>query len=143
MGIYLQGSFALGAGDEWSDVDFVVATRQPIGELSGLNALHAELFERRTGWAKHLEGSYIDVGLLRQVDAERTPVRSWTTARRSWSWIDTATQPSSAGSSGHTASHCSGRRRARSSTKSCPTPSAARHGIRSLTTWSGETASPT
>jgi predicted nucleotidyltransferase len=74
VGIYLQGSFALGAGDEWSDVDFIVATREPTTDLSGLNAMHAALFERRTGWAKHLEGSYIDVGLLREVDPERTPV---------------------------------------------------------------------
>src|SRR3954447_15846488 len=74
VGIYLQGSFALGAADEWSDVDFVVATREPIADLARLNAIHAALFQRPTDWAKHLEGSYIDVGLLRDVDPERTPV---------------------------------------------------------------------
>ena len=74
VGVYLQGSFALGVGDEWSDVDFIVAVEEAVTDLAPLNQLHAELYERPTEWAKHLEGSYIPVSLLRGVDPDRTPV---------------------------------------------------------------------
>lgn len=74
VGVYLQGSFALRAGDEWSDVDFIVAIKEPLTGLDSLNQLHADLYELPTEWAKHLEGSYIPVSLLRQVDPDRTPV---------------------------------------------------------------------
>lgn len=73
-GVYLQGSFALRAGDEWSDVDFVVAIKKPLADLGSLNQLHAALYELPTDWAKHLEGSYIPISLLRRVDPIRTPV---------------------------------------------------------------------
>jgi hypothetical protein len=74
VGVYLQGSFALGSADEWSDVDFVVVTRGPVTDLAPLDALHARLYERETPWAQHLEGSYLPRALLRRVDPARTPV---------------------------------------------------------------------
>jgi Domain of unknown function (DUF4111)/Nucleotidyltransferase domain len=74
VGIYLQGSFALGAADEWSDVDFIVAVRAPVVDLTPLNAIHERLYQQPVGWAKHLEGSYIPIALLRQIDPERTPL---------------------------------------------------------------------
>lgn len=73
VGAYLQGSFALGEADEWSDVDFVVVTREPI-EPARVQPLHAELYARPTPWAQHLEGSYIPAALLRHTDRTRTPV---------------------------------------------------------------------
>lgn len=57
---YLVGSFALGAADEWSDVDFLTVIEAPLSdrERRELDELHATLFARETNWAKHLEGSY-------------------------------------------------------------------------------------
>ena len=54
---YLVGSFAVGDADEWSDVDFLTVVERP-SERHALDELHARLFERDTGWAQHLEGSY-------------------------------------------------------------------------------------
>jgi hypothetical protein len=72
-GAYLQGSFALGEADEWSDVDFVVVTTELI-EPELVQPLHEELYGEPTPWAQHLEGSYIPAALLRRVDPARTPV---------------------------------------------------------------------
>ncbi|HVU76853.1 MAG TPA: aminoglycoside adenylyltransferase domain-containing protein [Gaiellaceae bacterium] len=72
-GLYLQGSFALGEGDEWSDVDFVCVTREAI-EPGRLQPLHGRLYDLPTPWAQHLEGSYLPAALIRRVDPEATPV---------------------------------------------------------------------
>lgn len=74
VGAYLWGSFALGAGDGWSDVDFLVATDGEPEDERALQELHARLFERETPWARHLEGSYVPRELLRRVDPARTPL---------------------------------------------------------------------
>ncbi|HZQ81039.1 MAG TPA: aminoglycoside adenylyltransferase domain-containing protein [Gaiellaceae bacterium] len=60
VGTYLHGSFALGAGDEWSDVDFLcVVERDPDErEQAELQAVHQRLFGGEVEWGKHLEGSY-------------------------------------------------------------------------------------
>lgn len=69
VGAYEVGSFALGVGDEYSDVDFLI----PIsGELdpaqdTALAALHTRLPDSPIGWAQHLEGSYPPVDELRAV----------------------------------------------------------------------------
>jgi Domain of unknown function (DUF4111)/Nucleotidyltransferase domain len=73
VGLYLQGSFALGEGDEWSDVDFVCVTREAIGPAR-VQPLHALLFDLPTPWAQHLEGSYLPAALVRRVDPHGTPV---------------------------------------------------------------------
>lgn len=67
VGAYLQGSFALGAGDRYSDCDFIVATTVPPGgpTEAALSALHREIFVRPGHWAMHLDGSYADVTSLR------------------------------------------------------------------------------
>jgi hypothetical protein len=60
VGAYLQGSFALGAGDLASDCDFLVVTSgavTPLQELK-LRAFHAELPTREGFWNRHIEGSY-------------------------------------------------------------------------------------
>lgn len=67
VGAYLQGSFAVGGFDEHSDVDFVIAVR---GELSThfveqLQALHGRVYDFDSEWAKHLEGSYFPMDVLR------------------------------------------------------------------------------
>jgi predicted nucleotidyltransferase len=73
VGLYLQGSFALGEGDEWSDVDFVCVTRGPI-EPARVQPLHEELYDLPTPWAQHLEGSYLPAAVIRRVDPAATPV---------------------------------------------------------------------
>ncbi|MEP7019172.1 MAG: aminoglycoside adenylyltransferase domain-containing protein [Pseudonocardiales bacterium] len=60
VGAYVEGSFALGAGDLHSDVDFIVVMRTaltPSGEQQ-LRAFHRELPTRSEHWAQHVEGSY-------------------------------------------------------------------------------------
>ncbi len=75
-GVYLQGSFAVGGADEHSDVDFLAVTEAPVGDEQrpALDAVHRRLYALPSPWARHLEGSYIDRGLLRAVDRSRTPL---------------------------------------------------------------------
>jgi RimJ/RimL family protein N-acetyltransferase/predicted nucleotidyltransferase len=74
-GAYLQGSFALGDADEYSDVDFIVASHDEVSdtELAGLQAMHARLYALESPWGQHLEGSYVPRRELRQVDRTRAP----------------------------------------------------------------------
>jgi hypothetical protein len=67
VGFYLQGSFALGAGDAQSDADFVaVTTVLPGGDReAALRRLHADLPDRPGTWARNIEGSYADAESLR------------------------------------------------------------------------------
>ena len=73
VGVYLQGSFALGGADEHSDVDFIVVTRDEVDDdqLAALQAMHARLYGLPSVWAQHLEGSYFHAQKLRRVDPER------------------------------------------------------------------------
>jgi hypothetical protein len=70
VGAYLQGSFALHAGDLNSDCDFVVATTTlPSGRVEAeLRRLHDGIPTRAGFWTRHLEGSYADITSLRTVD---------------------------------------------------------------------------
>ena len=70
VGAYLQGSFALGAGDLHSDCDFVVVVRArpDAAQEAALRALHRDLPRRDGHWFKHLEGSYAVAGDLRSVE---------------------------------------------------------------------------
>lgn len=60
VGAYLQGSFALGAGDLHSDCDFLVVVRErpDAGQEAALRTLHRVLPHREGHWNRHLEGSY-------------------------------------------------------------------------------------
>lgn len=75
VGMYVQGSFALGAGDLNSDCDFIIATTVPPAGTSErrLRELHDEIPTRQGFWTKHLEGSYADVTSLRGIDGLGTP----------------------------------------------------------------------
>lgn len=75
VGAYLQGSFALGAGDDKSDCDFIIATTTlPSGSTEqALRDLHDEIPTRPGHWTKHLEGSYADVVSLRSSSGLGTP----------------------------------------------------------------------
>ena len=67
VGAYLQGSFAVGDFDRYSDVDFVIAVREePSDEqVDALQALHDRIYRLGSEWAQHLEGSYFPLAILR------------------------------------------------------------------------------
>jgi len=69
-GAYVQGSFALGAGDLHSDCDWIVAVHdQPTPEQeAALRALHDELPTREQHWPHDMEGSYAPIDELASVD---------------------------------------------------------------------------
>ena len=75
VGAYLQGSFALGDADEWSDVDFLVVTHEEVGDAqeAALQAMHRRIYALETPWAQHLEGSYPPRAALRRVDPAHSP----------------------------------------------------------------------
>lgn len=60
VGVYLQGSFALGGADGESDCDFLVITTAPLddGRLTALRVFHRDLPHRPGYWNAHLQGSY-------------------------------------------------------------------------------------
>lgn len=69
-GAYLQGSFAVGDADLYSDCDFLIPVHSPLtGEQeAGLRALHDDLPTREGHWTRHLEGSYPLLADLRSLD---------------------------------------------------------------------------
>lgn len=68
-GAYLQGSFALGAGDRHSDCDWLVATHSPLSEpqIAQLRNLHDEIPNRAEHWCHDLEGSYAPIAELASI----------------------------------------------------------------------------
>lgn len=68
-GAYLQGSFALGDGDEQSDCDFLFVLHEEPDprQLGRLVLLHDEIPTRPGHWTRHLEGSYAIAGELRDL----------------------------------------------------------------------------
>ncbi|MDD4052292.1 MAG: DUF4111 domain-containing protein [candidate division Zixibacteria bacterium] len=64
---FLQGSFAVGDFDEHSDVDFVIVIGGviPDAQLRNLRSMHERIFDLDSEWARHLEGSYFPVAVLR------------------------------------------------------------------------------
>ncbi len=68
VGVYLQGSFALGDADVHSDVDFIAVTECVVtaGQLDALQTMHGRLHRVPNRWASHLEGSYLPRGDVRR-----------------------------------------------------------------------------
>ncbi len=68
MGVYLQGSFAVGDFDLYSDVDFIVVIAEELSvrQLTSLQRMHRRIFALESPWAQHLEGSYFPKDVLRQ-----------------------------------------------------------------------------
>ena len=66
-GAYLQGSFAHGGYDEYSDVDFVIVVENELSmaQVEALQKMHARIFELKSHWAQHLDGSYFPKHVLR------------------------------------------------------------------------------
>ncbi len=73
VGLYLQGSFAVGDHTPWSDCDFIAVTARDIrpDELAPLQALHAAIHELPAPyWRNGLEGSYVPAPILRRWSTE-------------------------------------------------------------------------
>jgi hypothetical protein len=77
VGAYLQGSFAIGDFDSYSDVDFIIAIRDELSDdhVAALQAVHARVYGLGSEWAKHLEGSYFPAAILR--DYHQRGTRLW------------------------------------------------------------------
>lgn len=76
VGMYLQGSFAVGDFDQHSDVDFIVVVRDGLSddEVAALQVLHDRIFGLPSAWAQHLEGSYFPAAILRSPQWCGTPL---------------------------------------------------------------------
>jgi predicted nucleotidyltransferase len=77
VGLYLQGSFAVGDYDQYSDVDFIVVVEDELSpiQVDALQLMHGEVYRLDSEWAKHLEGSYFPVEILR--DYSRCGEQLW------------------------------------------------------------------
>jgi hypothetical protein len=69
-GAWVQGSFALGAGDQQSDCDWIVGTFRPLtdGQVAALREVHDEIPTRDGHWPHDIEGSYAPLAELASVD---------------------------------------------------------------------------
>ena len=69
-GAWIQGSFALGAGDLYSDCDWIVATHAPLTEeqVAALRSIHDEIPTREGHWPHDIEGSYAPFDELASVE---------------------------------------------------------------------------
>jgi len=67
IGAYLQGSFAVGDFDTYSDVDFLIVVEEDVTDdrLLDLQAVHSEIYDLPSIWARRLEGSYVPKAALR------------------------------------------------------------------------------
>lgn len=79
IGLYLQGSAAVGDMDEHSDVDFIAVLERDLNktELEQMRALTLDFFNKKeeVRWAEHFEGSYFPLKLLQAFD--RPEERVW------------------------------------------------------------------
>lgn len=80
VGVYLQGSFAVGDADLASDCDFLVPVRRQVtpDQEQQLRVFHDEVPTRDGFWNRHLEGSYPVADELRTLDG----------LGRDWLYID-------------------------------------------------------
>ena len=80
VGVYLTGSFALGAGDAASDCDFIAVSDGGLSrdDERALRLLHEEVLSWPSYWAYNLEGSY----------APQTDLKTLLTLGRPWLYVD-------------------------------------------------------
>jgi predicted nucleotidyltransferase len=66
VGVYLQGSFAVGDFDPHSDVDYIIVIEQELTleQVVALQVMHARIYDLDCAWAQHLEGSYFPKDVL-------------------------------------------------------------------------------
>ena len=70
LGLYLDGSLALGDFDADSDIDFIAVLEGDVtvDEFAALQAMHHRLAALDSPWATELEGSYLSSAALRRHD---------------------------------------------------------------------------
>ena len=70
VGVYLQGSFAVGDFDLHSDVDYITVIAEELSEVQvhALQAMHERIYCLESLWAQHLEGSYFPQDVFRSHD---------------------------------------------------------------------------
>jgi hypothetical protein len=75
VGAYLEGSFAVGDADEYSDCDFLIPVNGPItaDQEAGLRELHREFPHRSGHWCRDLEGAYPDRAQLKSLHGLDVP----------------------------------------------------------------------
>jgi len=85
VGAYLQGSFAVGDFDCHSDADFIIAVRDELSDqqVASLQAVHKGVYALDAEWAKHLEGSYVPLAILRDYHRRGEPLWYLDHGRRS------------------------------------------------------------
>ena len=69
IGVYLQGSFAVGDADAVSDCDFIVVIRRDLtdAEIASIDEMHAAIHDLPyVPWRHRLEGSYVPADILRR-----------------------------------------------------------------------------
>ncbi|MEO6512006.1 MAG: aminoglycoside adenylyltransferase domain-containing protein [Nocardioides sp.] len=68
-GAWIQGSFALGSGDQHSDCDWLVGTHRPLtdAQVAALREIHDEIPTRDGHWPHDIEGSYAPIDELASV----------------------------------------------------------------------------
>lgn len=88
IGMYLQGSFALGAGDAQSDADFIVViSEKPTPDVEReLRHLHNDIPTRPGIWNRNIEGSYADAPTLRDATGLGVPWLFNDHGRRTLEW---------------------------------------------------------
>ena len=94
-GMYLYGSLATGDFEPGrSDIDFLVVTGRELPEniVSELKTMHQRIFEWGMKWAKHLEGSYIPLNVVRRYSAigpawPMTNQQKFLVAHENASWV--------------------------------------------------------
>ena len=88
VGLYLLGSLAIGDFDLTSDVDFVIVTKNELGddELVRVQSSHTELVSRNTRWVKHLEYSFFSMQKLGELSSPygQNGLRNESEARQLW-----------------------------------------------------------
>jgi hypothetical protein len=77
VGLYLQGSFAVGDADDMSDCDFIAIIARDLvaDEVDALRAMHAAIHALpHEPWSHRLEGSYAPAAIIRRLaDEPRDP----------------------------------------------------------------------
>lgn len=68
VGLYIQGSLAVGDFDMTSDVDFEVIINQELTseELKKINNVHTSFIDRDSRWVKHLEYSFFPLSKFKE-----------------------------------------------------------------------------
>lgn len=90
VAFYLQGSFAVGDFDDHSDVDFIAVIKKDISEsqLQALQVMHKRVYNLKSKWAQHLEGSYFPEDVLRDYTQNGMPLWYLNNGSQSLEWSD-------------------------------------------------------